>query len=129
MTQNTNRGQAMVEFLTMPGLSTIDMGALTPKQTSIVGDQLEAAKQLWASADGLMKIGIWECTPGRFTASRDTASETCHIISGRVTLHGQDGREQQLLAGDMLVLPKGWRGEWTIHEHTRKLYIMHADVG
>ncbi len=24
----------------------------------------------------------------------------------------------------MFVLPIGWRGEWTIHEQTRKIYAM-----
>ncbi|RVA73946.1 cupin, partial [Mesorhizobium sp. M7A.F.Ca.US.006.04.2.1] len=28
----------------------------------------------------------------------------------------------------MLVLPKGWKGEWTIHEKTRKLYILHFEA-
>lgn len=79
-------------------------------------------------ADGLLEVGVWECTPGRFTASRDTNSETCHIVSGRVSLHGPEGRIQEVSAGEMLVLPKGWRGERTIHETTRKLYILHWDA-
>jgi uncharacterized cupin superfamily protein len=28
----------------------------------------------------------------------------------------------------VLVLPKGWKGEWTIHEPTRKLYILHFEA-
>ena len=28
--------------------------------------------------------------------------------------------------GEMFVLPRGWRGEWTIHEQTRKIYTMVA---
>ena len=27
--------------------------------------------------------------------------------------------------GELLVLPIGWRGEWTIHSTTRKLYVVH----
>ena len=30
-----------------------------------------------------------------------------------------------LSSGELLVLPLGWKGEWTIHEHTRKLYVLH----
>lgn len=118
----------MIDFQTMGQLSTIDLGKPSPKPTSIAGDQMEASKQLWMSADGLMKVGVWECTPGRFTASRESISETCHILSGRVSLHGADGRTQELGAGEMLVLPKGWQGEWTIHETTRKLYILHSEA-
>jgi uncharacterized cupin superfamily protein len=28
--------------------------------------------------------------------------------------------------GDLLVLPQGWTGEWVIHEHMRKLFIIDA---
>ena len=108
---------------------SIDLGRPSPKPTSIGGTPMEAAKQLWTSADGTLKIGVWQCSPGRFTADREASSETCHIISGRVTLHGPDGRSEELGTGDMLVLPRGWRGEWTIHEQTRKLYILHSDAG
>lgn len=118
----------MIDFLTFSSLAAIDLGKPSPKPTSIAGDQMEASVQLWASSDGLLKIGVWECTPGRFTASRETTSETCHIIAGHLSLHGPDGQTQELGAGQMLVLPKGWRGEWTIHETVRKLYILHADA-
>jgi uncharacterized cupin superfamily protein len=39
-------------------------------------------------------------------------------------LHDTDGRSQDVGAGEMLVLPIGWKGEWTIHEKTRKLYFI-----
>lgn len=129
MTHHPVENSAMVEFLSMPGLASIDLGEAKPKPTSIADEQFEASKQLWCSADGAMRIGIWECTPGRFSAVRETSSETCYIISGRITLHGGDGIAHELSAGDMLVLPHGWRGEWTIYEQTRKLYILHSDAG
>jgi uncharacterized cupin superfamily protein len=129
MTDHPAKAPPVVQFLSMPGLASIDLGNPQPKPTSISGEQLEASKQLWCSSDGAMRIGIWECTPGRFSAIRDTSSETCYILAGRVSLHGPDGVSQELATGDMLVLPQGWRGEWTIHEHTRKLYILHSDAG
>jgi uncharacterized cupin superfamily protein len=118
---------ALIEFLTIPGLASIDLGELKPKPTSMAGEQMEAAKQLWASADDLMKIGIWECSEGRFSARRDTTSETCFILFGRGTLHGPNGSSREFQAGDMLVLPLGWHGEWTVKEHIRKIYILHSN--
>jgi len=118
----------MIDFQTFAPLASIDLGEPEPKPTSLSGDQVEASRTLWTSPDGALEIGVWECTPGRFTASRDTNSETCHILSGRVSLHGPDGRGRQVGAGEMLVLPKGWKGEWTIHETTRKLYILHSEA-
>ena len=118
----------MVDALTFLPPDGLELGPLTPKPTSIQGDQREASRTLFASPDGRLKIGVWECTPGRFTAVRETNSETCYIVSGRVTLHNEDGEAREVGAGEMLVLPKGWRGEWTIHETTRKLYILHSDT-
>ncbi len=118
----------MTDFQTFAHLASIDLGEPAPKPTSLEGSQVEAAKTLWSSPDGKLEVGVWECTPGRFTASRDTNSETCHIVSGRVSLHGPEGRSQEVGPGEMLVLPKGWRGEWTIHEKTRKLYIIHEEA-
>ena len=117
----------MVDLLAFAPLAGMDLGRRTPKPTSIAGDQLEASATLWSSIDGKMKIGVWECTPGRFTATRETNSETCYIIEGRVSLHAEDGATRDVGAGEMLVLPRGWRGEWTIHETTRKLYVLHSD--
>lgn len=93
----------MIDFRVTAGLGTLDLGAPARKPTSIDCQQWEAARELWRSNDGTMKIGVWECTPGRFSADRAAASETCHLISGRVTLHNPDGTSRDLAAGDMLV--------------------------
>lgn len=116
----------MFQFLATHDLASLDLGEPSAKPASIDCEQLEAAVELWRSSDGLMKIGVWECTPGRFSANREAASETCHFISGRVTLRNADGTSRDFGAGDLLVLPQGWTGEWTIHEKTRKLYVMHT---
>lgn len=119
-----NSDDDMIAFQTFAHLAAIDLGAPSPKPTSIAGNQLEAAKTLWTSPDGKAEAGVWECTPGRFTANRETNSEICHIVHGRVTLHDGDGRSRDVGPGEMLVLPIGWKGEWTIHETTRKLYFI-----
>jgi uncharacterized cupin superfamily protein len=105
-------------------LADIDLGDPAPKPTSVEGEQREAAKTLWTSLDGTVEVGVWECTPGRFTADRSNSSELCHIISGRAEMRTQDGAVHELAAGDLLVLPQGWRGEWILKEKTRKLYMI-----
>ena len=116
----------MISLENFGDLFARDIGAFTPKPTSIEGDQQEATLPLWHSPDGKMETGIWECTPGRFTADRSDNAEICHLLSGRVTLHNGDGSAREIGAGEMFVLPLGWRGEWTIHEQTRKIYTMVA---
>ena len=113
----------MIAFQNFIHLADIDLGTPKSKPTSIDGEQLEASKVLWTSPDGAVTVGVWECTPGRFSAYKESVSEICHFVSGRVSLHDEDGRTQELRAGELLVLPQGWKGEWTIHEKTRKLYM------
>ena len=116
----------MISFENFGDLLALDLGDFAAKPTSIEGEQQDAAKALWTSPDGRMETGVWECTPGRFTADRSQAAELCHLLSGRVTLHNGDGSAREIAAGEMFVLPLGWRGEWTIHEQTRKIYTMVA---
>ena len=116
----------LIDLSTFHDLAKTDIGAFSPKPTSIEGNQIEAVRSFFQSPDGTVDIGIWECTPGRFTADRSDSSEICHIISGRVELSRIDGEVRELGPGDLLVLPQGWKGEWRIRETTRKLYMIQS---
>lgn len=115
----------MIDLKTFEDLASVDLSAFSDKPTTLTEGQKEAANELWTSADGTTSIGIWECTPGHFTADRTSAGEYCHVLSGRATVSNSDGsKSREIGAGDLLVLPQGWTGEWVIHEHMRKLYII-----
>jgi uncharacterized cupin superfamily protein len=117
---------SLIDLSTFHDLAKADIGTFSPKPTSIEGNQVEAVRSFFQSPDGTVDIGIWECTPGRFTADRSDSSEICHIISGRVELSRIDGEVRELGPGDLLVLPQGWKGEWRIRETTRKLYMIQS---
>lgn len=112
----------MIKFENFGYLMQLDLSPFEAKPTTLTPGQKEAAKELWTSPDGTTEIGVWECTPGRFTADRSKASELCHIPSGRVTLYNEDGSSQNIGPGEMFSLPLGWKGEWLLHETTRKIY-------
>jgi uncharacterized protein len=117
----------MISLSTFDNLAGVDVGAFADKPTSLTQGQMEASTNLWTSDDGLTNIGIWECTPGRFTGDRSASAEYCHILSGSATVFNETGGlSRTIKAGDLLVLPIGWKGEWTIHEHMRKLYLIVA---
>lgn len=117
----------MIDLNTFHDLASQPLGGFAPKPTSLTPGQEEASALLWTSADGRTKIGIWECTPGHFTADRTAAGEYCHIISGRASVANADGQgTRDIGPGDLLILPQGWTGEWVIHEHMRKLYVISA---
>ncbi|OIQ45513.1 MAG: cupin [Roseobacter sp. MedPE-SW] len=119
----------MISLDSFKDLANSPVGEFAPKPTTLTEGQTEAANVLWQAPDGGTSIGIWECTPGRFTADRTAAGEYCHIISGRASVTNVDGTNtREIGPGDLLVLPQGWVGEWTIHEHMRKLFIISADA-
>lgn len=117
----------MTELQAFADLATVALGNFADKPTTLTKGQTEASNLLWSSPDGITKIGVWECTPGRFTADRTAAGEYCHIISGRATVSNSDGSgSRDIGPGDLLVLSQGWTGEWVIHEHMRKLFVISA---
>ena len=114
----------MIPFTAFGDLTEIDVGEFADKPTTLTPGQKEAAVTLYKSAGEALEVGVWECTPGRFTSDRSTFSEICHILSGRLTLHNQDGSSRHFGPGEMFDMPLGWRGEWTIHETVRKIYLI-----
>ena len=115
----------MISLEAFGDLLNFPKGEFKPKPTTLTPGQEEALQPLWESIDGHTKVGIWDCTTGHFTADRTEMAELCHILYGSATVINQDGTgSQKVNAGDLLVLPMGWRGEWIIHEEIRKTYVL-----
>ena len=114
----------MIDLSSLHSLVALDLGPRAAKPTSIEGNQMEAALTLAEHDGGKVEIGVWECTPGRFTADRTTSAEFCHFIAGRVEMTHADGRKVVLGPGDAINLPLGWRGEWRVIETVRKVYVI-----
>ena len=113
----------MIDLSVFTRLADIDLGPLEGKPTTLTPGQKEGAKSLWTSPDGALDIGVWECTPGLFTADRSAAAEFCHFLQGKIVMTHVDGTKKTLGPGDAIMLPKGWKGTWEIVEHTRKIYV------
>ena len=115
----------MIDLKLFGDLDSLPKGEFKPKPTTLTSGQKEALQPLWESLDGLTKVGIWDCTPGTFTADRTAMAELCHILSGSATVTNYDGSGvRRIVAGDLLILPIGWRGEWQVHETIRKTYVL-----
>ena len=115
----------MIDLKLFGDLASLPKAEFKPKPTTLTAGQKEALQPLWESLDGLTKVGIWDCTPGTFTADRTTMAELCHILSGSATVTNYDGSgSRRIEAGDLLILPIGWRGEWQVHETIRKTYVL-----
>ena len=115
----------MIDLKLFGDLDSLPKGEFKPKPTTLTAGQKEALQPLWESLDGLTKVGIWDCTPGTFTADRTAMAELCHILSGSATVTNYDGSgSRRIEAGGLLILPIGWRGEWQVHETIRKIYVL-----
>jgi len=117
----------MIDLSAFTNLAELDLGELADKPTALDPGQKEAAHPLWTSPDGAIQIGVWECTPGRFTADRSEAAEFCHFLQGRIVMTHLDGTRVTLGPGDAIMLPRGWKGVWEIAEHTRKIFVFMSD--
>ena len=100
-----------------------DLPPASSKPTSTTG-QRETTRTLWQSPDRLVEVGVWECDPGHFTATRDGYDEVCQVLTGAATVRTDGGEAVELRPGSTLTMPAGWRGNWQIHETLRKVYVV-----
>ena len=115
----------LIDLSTFHDLAKAEIGAFSPKPTSIEGDQLEAVRSFFQSPGRDRRhrhLGMH----ARPLHRRSFGLEICHIISGHVELSRIDGEVRELGPGDLLVLPQGWKGKWRIRETTRKLYMIQS---
>lgn len=110
-----------IEFIAETSPEAADLGEPTPKPTALTDGVLEAARSIWSAAG--TDVGVWECSPGAFTARRDGYTEICQILSGSVTVETEGGESVLLRGGSTFVMPSGWIGTWHVHETLRKVYV------
>lgn len=77
------------------------------------GDRLEALE--------VFDWPIWEKESSTFPWTYDS-TETCYLLTGRVTVTPEGGEPVQLRAGDLVTFPAGLSCTWEIHEEVRKHY-------
>jgi uncharacterized cupin superfamily protein len=70
------------------------------------------------------ETGVWQCTPGPSRWEQDK-HEFVHILSGSMTVHPDGAEPFEAGPGSTFVVPKGWRGNWLIHETLRKVYVIY----
>ncbi len=105
----------------MPNAHVVAVGNTKPR-VPIEGDPHESTNVLWAH-NGL-DVGVWECTPGRFAASRIGYDEVFICLSGQATMEADNGMRFDLAAGSVLYTPAGFTGTWHVTETFRKVYCL-----
>jgi uncharacterized cupin superfamily protein len=74
-------------------------------------------------ANGTLKAGVWECTPGRFRRALFD-NEFMHILSGECTFTPEGGEAIVLREGDSFTLTADIQGIWEVRTTVRKLYAV-----
>jgi uncharacterized cupin superfamily protein len=103
--------------------ASMSLPVASPKPTSLTG-QTESSLTLWESTDGRVQLGVWECSPGVFTATRDGYDEVAQILFGAASITNDEGQTCEIGPGSVFVTPAGWSGTWTIHDTVRKTYVV-----
>ena len=78
----------------------------------------------WASPDGRIETGTWECEPGLSRWEFTGNGELVHVLSGSMEVTPDGGETIVLGPGDSMTFPTGWTGTWRITETLRKVYTV-----
>lgn len=105
--------------------SAVALGEPSPKPTATTPGLVESSLEIWKS--GAISTGLWEASPGSFTATREGYAEICTFLSGRATVQGDGEEPIEYGPGDVLITPSGWSGVWHVHETVRKHYTIITD--
>lgn len=74
---------------------------------------------------GPTAVGWWTCAPGSFLINGMAATESFHVLEGVFFLtNAEDGTARRCVAGDTVVLPKGWKGHFDVIETVKKLWVV-----
>jgi triosephosphate isomerase len=86
-----------------------------------IGSPVTASKTYLEN--GYMSTGTWTCSPGSFPVAARTTTEAFHLLEGVAFLTNSDGSARRCVAGDTVVLPKGWTGQWDVIEPVKKMWV------
>ena len=102
-----------------------DWGPLAlPLAEPLEGEMATRGLTQWASSDGSIETGVWECEPGLSRFEYAGNGEFIHLLSGSIEVTPDGGETVTLRAGDSMTFPKGWKGTWRITETMRKVYTV-----
>lgn len=107
-------------------LLAMDLEPTGPHEGADRGDPHTATRILHAAADGSTTVGVWSCTPGGWEVTRRPDTEIVRLLDGHATITDANGTQRRVVAGTVVVLPRGWSGRWDVHETVRTLSVVVA---
>lgn len=91
--------------------------------TMIEGESRTSGKVFYKGPNGESESGLWICTPGKWFC-HVTSDEFCHFLEGRCTYVHESGEVIEITPDTAAFFPKDWKGECTVHETVKKVYMI-----
>lgn len=98
-----------------------------PAEWIVDGDPQPRALELFASEDGRMITGLWDCPAGTFDYTFLWGDEVVHILDGEVTV-SEPGRTYELRPGSVAFFPYGMTARWHVPRYVKKQYVLRAPM-
>ncbi|MDG1858802.1 MAG: cupin domain-containing protein [Emcibacteraceae bacterium] len=80
------------------------------------GNILARSHEFYQSENGQYATGIWEGKPGTMKIENAPYAEVMYIVEGSLAMGSQENTEITYTAGEGIVMPKGWSGNFTVNE-------------
>lgn len=95
-----------------------------PPEKLLVGNPKQCIWNHYTDASAKFSAGEWYSEVGKWKVAY-TEEEYCQILEGVSIVTRDGGRAVTLIAGDRLVVPRGFMGTWEVIEPTRKTYVIY----
>ncbi len=99
----------------------------TPADAFTTDDRTERDHVVFASDNGGLLTGVWECAPSVLEIDAYPVHELMTVLTGSVTITDRDTRVVETFTpGDTFFVQKGTRLTWEITQTLRKYYVIVA---
>lgn len=114
---------AQVVDLSQSPMRTVTRRLKDLPERVVEGDPNHETKFFFESSDGVLVVGTWVSSPGKWVAFADR-DEFCTILSGHCRLISEDGVAKDFKTGDAFLIPNGFKGYWEVIETTTKHFVI-----
>ena len=113
-------------FLNGEGLVTGDPAEFDGE--GITGDGEPTGFRTYNFHTGNIMVSVYESKPGKVRIEGSVYDEFITVLEGTLILRPDSGGEYTYKAGESLIVPKGYVGEWEMPECYRELIVVDTEV-
>ena len=88
------------------------------------GNLIARGHTFFISADENFSLGVWETKPGELSIPEPyLEDELMYVLDGKIVLIDDQGNREECVAGEGVVLLRGWTGTFPVPEGARKVWV------